>query len=170
MLNCHSIIVRGGRVFHRRGIACDGLRGNKIFLNGLGRYQLYQAPVALDDGITDEELLLRFSEYGKGDPWIGYETDETCYLFGAHIDPNNLYLRAYSPEKSQDEYVQIRVPEEYDVRVLGGGRVLYRRYEAETEELVALLAISGPAMIDIEDDCGRLYMVEPLGKGQFVTR
>ena len=166
-LNCYSIIVGGGRVFHRRGIACDGLRGNKVLLNGLGLYKLYKAPVALDDGITDEELLRCFAEYGKSDPWIGYE-EETYYLFGAHIEPNNLYLRAYSPEKSRDEYVQIRVPEAYDVRVLGGGRVLNRRYEGE--ELVAMLAIGGPAMIDVESDEGGLIMIEPLGQGKFVCR
>ena len=168
-LNCYSILVRDGRVFHRRGIACDALRGNKMLLNGLGLYRLYKTPVELEDGIADEELLRRFVEagYDKSDPWIGYNND-TCHLYGARIDPNNLYLRGYNSEKAQDEYVQIRVPEEYDIRVLGGGRILYKRFEAG--ELVAMLAIRGASMIDIESEDELVIMVEALGQGEFVCR
>ena len=70
-------------------------------------------------------------------------------------------------DKPELEYVLVRVPKKYEVRLLGDGRIIYRRFD--DNDVVAMLEVRGPSMIDIESDKG-LIMVEPLGKGKFVCR
>lgn len=168
-INCYNFIIKDGRVFHRKGIPCEGFyNGNKVIINGLGMYRLFKKPVDIDDNCTtDEEIVSRFNDYSSSDPWVGRESNGSHYLYGANIDKDHLYLKAPSPEKPDTEYVLVRAPMKYEVHVLGSGRIIFRRFDGE--DVVALLEINGASMIDLDSDEG-LIMIEPLGKGKFVCR
>ena len=169
--NCYSIIMKEEKILYRRGIPCEVLQNrNKVLLilNGLGSYRLFQKPVDIETSCTtDEEIALKFSDYPCSDPWIGLENDGSYFLYGANINKEYLYLQSPLLDKPELEYVLVRVPKKYEVRLLGDGRIIFRRFD--DNDIVAMLEIRGPSMIDIESDKG-LIMVEPLGKGKFVCR
>lgn len=166
--NCYNIIAKdGGRVCYRKGIPCD-CNGNKVIINGIGRYRLFKQPVYIDDTLkTEEEIALMFRDYNASDPWIGKQSDGKYYLYGADIDREHLYLKAPSLDKHNTEYVLIRAHRKYEIYVLGDASLFFRRFEGD--EVVALLEIRGPSMIDLESESG-LIMIEPLENRKFLCR
>lgn len=169
--NCYNIIAKDGKIFYKKGIPCDGIfNDNKLIINGLGVYRLFTTPIDID--ITDiskaeKGFDLKFRDYNASDPWIGCENDGKYYLYGANIEKDHLYLKAPSTDKPNTEYVLVHAPIKYDVHVLGDASIFFRRFEGD--EVVSLLEIRGPSIIDLEAESG-LIMIEPLENGKFVCR
>ena len=110
--------------------------------------------------------ILTCKDINIRDPFILCE-DGKYYLYGADIDREHLYLKAPSLDKHNTEYVLIRAHRKYEIYVLGDASLFFRRFEGD--EVVALLEIRGPSMIDLESESG-LIMIEPLENRKFLCR
>lgn len=77
----------------------------------------------------------------------------------------NLLGQSNAPPNT--DYVLLHTPPDADVRVMGNGRILFRRYESERG--IAMLELSGCAMILVEDE-DDLVMIDAMGGGKFICR
>ena len=164
MINCYFLFTKNGRVFSRKGLPCDGMEAKnglkRIIINGLGRYRLFQEPPSIANGRkSDEELISAVRHYPPSAPWIGCESSGVHYLYAGGVSQNgNLLGQSNAPPNT--DYVLLHTPPDADVRVMGNGRILFRRYESERG--IAMLELSGCAMILVEDDA--------MGGGKFICR
>ena len=170
MINCYHFIINKNGIFQRQGIPCEGFfDGNKVMLNGLGMYRIYQKPVTIENpSINREDFNKKFSEYTESTPWIGIENESEIFLYRAYIEPDHLYFHAFCPEKPNIEYVLIEAPIQYRLQILSGGRVIFRRFSKEEDKVFGLMEIDGGAILKADNGYD-LIMIEATENGQFTA-